>query len=439
MALKKCEFARPEVQFLGHVINGTTGTITPAPKNVAVIGGYPVLKDVRAIKAFLGLTSYYRHYVQNYGLIALPLYECLGKQGYQWTARQQAAFEQLKLALCSKPILRGPDFDRTFILATDFCKTAVAACLSQVDDEGREYAVSFASKKLNDSQRNWSSTDGEAYAAVWAIKNYHAYLYGNPFTLVTDNSALTYIMKAKDLTGKLARYAMRLQGYTFTIIHRAGRKNPVMRVANPHAGNPFSSPKRQLKTRIQNPNDTMEDSDEEDEGYEPSNLDEESSDGILEIDGEPPYYTLESRIWSDKSLLTYLKHGNLTPGPEDSWPSYYKECQRVQRKAQRYYMRDGSLYRRGTKTRPDVRVLRFDERLPALEEVHDMAHQGARTTFNILRQRYYWDKMDHDVRVHVANCLKCKPTQHVLVKNPQLKPLPIVGLWQRVHCDLAGP
>ncbi|KXZ55399.1 hypothetical protein GPECTOR_3g527 [Gonium pectorale] len=84
----------------------------------------------------------------------------------------------------------------------------------QLDDDGREYAVSFASKKLNDTQRNWSSTDGEAFAAVWAIKNYHAYLYGNPFTLVTDNSALTFIMKAKDLTGKLARYTMRLQGYT---------------------------------------------------------------------------------------------------------------------------------------------------------------------------------------------------------------------------------
>ncbi|KXZ41322.1 hypothetical protein GPECTOR_553g570 [Gonium pectorale] len=225
MALKKCEFAQPDVQFLGHVVNGATGTITPAPKNVAVIEGYPVLRDVRAIKAFLGLTSYYRHYVMNYGLIALPLYECLGKQGYQWGSRQQAAFEQLKQALCSKPILRGPDFERSFILATDFCKTAVAACLSQLDDEGREYAVSFASKKLNDTQRNWSSTDGEAFAAVWAIKSYHAYLYGTPFTLVTDNSTLTFIMKAKDLTGKLARYAMRLHGYTFTIVHRAGRKN----------------------------------------------------------------------------------------------------------------------------------------------------------------------------------------------------------------------
>ncbi|KXZ41107.1 hypothetical protein GPECTOR_791g12 [Gonium pectorale] len=384
MALKKCEFAQPDVQFLGHVVNGATGTITPAPKNVAVIEGYPVLKDVRAIKAFLGLTSYYRHYVMNYGLIALPLYECLGKQGYQWGSRQQAAFEQLKQALCSKPVLRGPDFERPFILATDFCKTAVAACLSQLDDDGREYAVSFASKKLHDTQRNWSSTDGEAFAAVWAIKNYHAYLYGNPFTLVTDNSALTFIMKAKDLTGKLAR-------------------------------------------------------DEEDDDYEPSDLGETSSEGILEIDGEPPYYPLESRIWSDTSLLTYLEHGSFSPGPEDSWPDYYKECQRVQRKARRYYMKNGALYRRGTKTRPDVRVLKLEERLPALEEVHDLAHQGARTTFNTLRQRYYWDKMDHDVRVHIANCHQCKPTQHVLVKDAPLRPLPIVGLWQRVHCDLAGP
>ncbi|PNH07731.1 Retrovirus-related Pol polyprotein from transposon [Tetrabaena socialis] len=224
MALKKCEFAKPEVGFLGHKIDGRTGTITPAPKNISVVSEYPLLRTVRQVKAFLGLTSYYRAYVEGYSLIANPLYDCLGKEGYRWGPQQQAAFEELKRALTCQPILQGPDFDRPFILATDFCKTAVAVCLSQLDDEGRERAVSFASKRLSGCQLSWSSTDGEAFAAVWAIRFYHEYLCGTHFTLVTDNSALTFIMRAKDLTGKLARYALRLQGYDFTIVHRAGRK-----------------------------------------------------------------------------------------------------------------------------------------------------------------------------------------------------------------------
>ena len=224
MAVKKCHFATSKVDFLGHTID-QFGTYTLAARNADAIRNYPKLKTVRQIKAFLGLANYYRSMVPNFAVISRPLYDCLGKAGYRWELEQQEAFDRLKLALTTEPVLRAADVTRPFRLATDFSCNAVGACLSQVDDEGREYAVSYASKRLVGAETRWSSTDGEAYAAVWAVKKYHEYLACGRFELITDNSALTYITKAKDLTGKLARYALRLQGYDMIIVHRPGTRH----------------------------------------------------------------------------------------------------------------------------------------------------------------------------------------------------------------------
>ncbi|KXZ51502.1 hypothetical protein GPECTOR_12g465 [Gonium pectorale] len=109
----------------------------------------------------------------------------------------------------------------------DWCQLAVAACLAQRDDQGSEYAVQFASKALSGPQLNYSSADGEAFAAAWAIKHFRPYIYGVRFQLVTDSMAVRYLRtaRAQDLHGKLARYALKLQAYDFEIIHKAGLRN----------------------------------------------------------------------------------------------------------------------------------------------------------------------------------------------------------------------
>lgn len=227
MKAEKCEFGKAELLYLGHVINGPKGIVMPCPKKAAAILDYPVLRSPKHVAAFLGLTGYYRKMVKGYSHIALPL-TLLLKRGakFEWGPAQERAFQELKNRLTTEPILRRPDFNRPFILQTDWSKTTVAACLAQMDEStGDEYAVAFASKKLNPTQQNWSATDGEAYAVLWAVTKFRPYLHSARFTLLTDHAALKYLMTTKNLTGKLARWALQLQEYDFDIQHRPGTAN----------------------------------------------------------------------------------------------------------------------------------------------------------------------------------------------------------------------
>ncbi|KXZ41086.1 hypothetical protein GPECTOR_825g55 [Gonium pectorale] len=224
-AVKKCEFGQQRIHFLGHVLDGVNGTLAPSPRNIAVIAAYPSPRNIRQVRALLGTVGYYRSFVPGFSLVAKPLFNLLRKDApWRWGKEEEGAFQTLKTALTSEPILRAPDFGRPFLVQTDFCKTAVAACLAQKGEDGREYAVQFASKKLTPAQTCWSSADGEAYAAVWAIKHFRPYLYGKKFTLITDSMAVRHLKtaSAQDLHGKLARYALKLQQYDFDIQHRPG-------------------------------------------------------------------------------------------------------------------------------------------------------------------------------------------------------------------------
>lgn len=228
ISAKKCHFGYRQVEFLGFVIDGEYGTVTPCPRNVANLEALPSPRNLRELRAMLGLAGYYRHMVEGFSIIAEPLYTLLRQDvPWRWTEQEEEAFQQLKDAVTSYPILRAPDFERPFLLQTDWCTTAVAACLSQKDEDGCEYAVQFASKKLNGSQLNWSSAHGEAFAAVWAVKHFRPYLHGSHFILVTDSMAVRHLKTAgtRDLSGKLARYALLLQAYDFEIVHKPGAKH----------------------------------------------------------------------------------------------------------------------------------------------------------------------------------------------------------------------
>lgn len=228
ISAKKCHFGYRQVEFLGFVIDGEYGTVTPCPRNVANLEALPAPRNLRELRAVLGLAGYYRHMVEGFSIIAEPLYTLLRQDvPWGWTELEEEAFQRLKNAVTSYPILRAPDFNRPFLLQTDWCTTAVAACLSQRDDAGCEYAVQFASKKLSGSQLNWSSAHGEAFAAVWAVKHFRPYLHGSHFTLVTDSMAVRHLKTAgtRDLSGKLARYALLLQAYDFDIVHKPGAKH----------------------------------------------------------------------------------------------------------------------------------------------------------------------------------------------------------------------
>jgi hypothetical protein len=143
--------------------------------------------DVHTLRSFIGLCNYYRIYVQDFSTIVHPLYALLKKDVvWTWSDEAQEAFNTLKEKLSEFPILRRPNFNKVFILHTDWSALGIGAILGQLDEKGKEYVIAYASRS-NKVESNYSSYEGECLAVVWAIIHFRPYLYGTNFTLYTDH------------------------------------------------------------------------------------------------------------------------------------------------------------------------------------------------------------------------------------------------------------
>ena len=137
------------------------------------------------------------------------------------------AFKELKKALTTAPLLIHPNYNEPFILQCDASQDGVGCVLIQLDSEGIEKPVAYMSKKLNRAQRNYSTSEQECLAAVLGVNKFRAYIEGHPFKILTDHASLKWLMQQKDLTGRLARWSLKLQGFDFMIEHRRGNLNVV--------------------------------------------------------------------------------------------------------------------------------------------------------------------------------------------------------------------
>jgi hypothetical protein len=143
----KCVFAQPEVHYLGFVLS--ENGVSASSDKVKAVQNYPTPRNVRDVRAYLGLASFYRRLVPNFAEIAKPLTQLTRKgQEFTWGPRQQEVFEGLKQKLRNPPVFVYPNFKLPFILTTDASKVAIAAILSQVQD-GIERPIAYASRQLN--------------------------------------------------------------------------------------------------------------------------------------------------------------------------------------------------------------------------------------------------------------------------------------------------
>ena len=219
----KCHFAMEELTYLGHIVS--VAGYAPDPAKIAAIRDAVSPTNKHEVLVIHGLMSYYRKFIRHFAQIAQPITNLLeGKteDDFEWTDECEAAYRQLKKALINAPVLIRPNLQEPFILQTDWQPYAIGAVLSQMKD-GQEHPVAYASKKLTSHERNWTPSEGECFAVVWAVKKFRPFLHGSRFTLQTDHHALKWLMTTTDLTGKLARWSLRLQEYDFEITYRPGK------------------------------------------------------------------------------------------------------------------------------------------------------------------------------------------------------------------------
>jgi hypothetical protein len=221
---EKCFFVKAELEFLGHIISNQG--IRTDPLKTEKVKNFPRPKNTTQLRGFLGLASYYRRFVPNFARIATPLNKLLRKGTvYRWTTEQDQAFNALKECLITSPILKFPDFNKQFILFTDASILGLGAILSQLDDNDQEHVIAYASRTLSKAEKNYAATELECLAVIWAVKHFHAYIYGQRFKLITDHSALKHLFNTTTPTGRTARWIMKLQIYDFETIHRAGKRH----------------------------------------------------------------------------------------------------------------------------------------------------------------------------------------------------------------------
>jgi hypothetical protein len=221
---KKCHLLKRKVTYLGHVI--ANGEIQPDPEKTKLIDTYPMPKTIKEVRSFVSLASYYRKFIKNFAQISKPL-TCLLEKGkeFHWTFDCQEAFDTLRSQLGTTTKLTLPDFSKPFRLSCDASGVALGAVLSQLNREGQERPIAFASRILSKTERKWCVTEREAFAIVWSINYFRSYLLGNKFELFTDHRPLIYLRNLKNPSPKIARWLLQLEEYTYDIIYKEGNRS----------------------------------------------------------------------------------------------------------------------------------------------------------------------------------------------------------------------
>ncbi|KAG5888185.1 hypothetical protein JTB14_016401 [Gonioctena quinquepunctata] len=225
VSIEKCQFCRPQMKYLGYVVD--RNGLHVDPDKVRAMLELPTPTNVTEVRRVVGTFSWYRRFIPDFSSVIAPITALLRKStSFHWSEESASAFRRVKECLVSAPILSCPDYSREFVVQTDASGYGVGAVLTQPHDEG-DRVISYLSRSLSRQERNYTTTERECLAVLWAVEKLRPYLEGVPFTVVTDHFSLLWLQTLKDLNGRLARWAVRLQQYNFKVIHRKGKENVV--------------------------------------------------------------------------------------------------------------------------------------------------------------------------------------------------------------------
>ena len=422
----KCRFLRQEVSFLGHRISGA-GIMTE-PDKVAAVRDWPTPTDIHQLRSFLGLASYYRRFVAGFSTVAAPMFSLMRKDTpYERGPQQNAAFHELKQALCKDPVLVAPNTELPFILDTDASNTGLGAVLSQLTPDG-ERVVAYHSHTLDKSERNYCVTRKELLAVIDAVNHFKHILCGLPFTIRTDHAALKWLMSFKEPEGQVARWIEQLQAFQFTIQHRAGESHTnadslSRRPCAPdchHCDREEEREAANLQTgevicRALLPEDVRGWA-----GLQTVDPDLKTVMGWLETDNRPPWEDVVAQSATVRGLWSQWPGVELQEG-------VLKRC-----------------WREPATEEPRWQVVvPKDLRDKVLEAHHGspgVGHFGVTKTLRRLRQAFYWGQSRRDVEDYCRRCDSCTAR-----KGPQgqsrapLQQHRVGAPMDRVAVDVLGP
>ena len=389
--LSKCSFMQEETEFLGHIL--TKDGIKMNAGLVKAIQEWPTPTKQHDVMQFLGLCQYYHNHIDHFADLALPLTDLLvSSSTFHWDPPQQEAFDALKKAITTAPVLRIFDPALATAVETDASGFAIGAVLFQIDRYGVSHPVAYTSRKMNAAERNYPTHEQELLAIVHALKTWRYYLDGSHFIVYTDHATLRHFPSQPNLTRRQARWMELFQEYDFDFRYRPGKDNIVPDALSRRPDYKWTT--EQLLTL---------------------------HSLVIDIDPDTKRRFKELYV-KDPQLAPLLDQYQHSP-PES-----------------RYYVEDDLLW---TRIAGSVRLcVPRDSTLRSqiLHDHHDApiaGHLGFDKTYDALRRTYYWPRMARDTRAYVNSCEQCqrnKPTlQH---KAGLFSPLDIpTQRWETVSMD----
>ena len=227
---EKCLFEKRSMEFLGIVLE--KGQIHMDPTKLKGVADWPPPKSVKDVRAFLGFTGFYCYFVPHYSQIARPLIDLMCKAvPFHWESPQIQAFETLKTLMCSRPILRQPDYTKQFLLATDVSAYGVGAVLLQEGEihprtkKPTQHPIAYYSATFTPTERNYDIYERELLAVLKALQHWRPHLAATeiPVIILMDHANLTFWKNPKTVNRRVVRWFALLQDYNLRIKHVPGR------------------------------------------------------------------------------------------------------------------------------------------------------------------------------------------------------------------------
>ncbi|KAG8703852.1 hypothetical protein FRC09_003909 [Ceratobasidium sp. 395] len=394
--LEKCFFDVEEIDYLGLIVSPEGVKVDQEKVTKAIEWGTP--SSVKTLQEFLGFVNFYRKFVPNYSRVAAPLFQLLRKeQPWAWEKEQEEAFEALRNALRSAPLLIQPDPEKQFFVECDASDFATGAVLSQIGPDSKLHPIAFMSKSNNPAERNYDIYNKELMAIVKSFKEWRHLLVGTdlPIQVISDHKNLEYFKTTKSLTGRLARWANFLADFNYQILYKPGSQN---RRADILSRKEEHRPKEGGESQALLHPDLFIAAISPD-----SDIDERIRDAILE----------------DERLAKIIK------ALQDN------------DKVEHWEWKDGLLVFKGKIFVPKDQEIRK----MIIESRHDSptaGHPGQFRTLELVNRKYTWPSMKRSVNQYVSHCESCIRNKHSNQVPPGLlNPIDLPNRpWEEITYDL---
>lgn len=396
----KVVFACSAIKFLGHVVSGEGVSINP--ERVEVITQFPTPRNVKQVARFIGMANFFRKFIDGFAEKAAPLNELRRKGAtFVWGPTQESAFEALKEALRSAPVLTLPNFNEEFILQTDASASGLGAVLLQ-GQNGRK-VIAYASRSLSELEKKYSVYELEAMAVLFGMESFRYYLEHREFILETDNKALSWVLARPRKTGRIARWATRILAFKFSVNSIRGSDNVIA----------------DCLSRMWN------ESGDDDAG--------EDGNHKTELPIVAPILTQIPQLF--RNIKEFQE--------SDPHLGQVKKDLREGRQVKPYVLKDDVLCCRIRKGQ-ELKIAVPTELVPLIfKYFHESpvgGHLGVYKTREKIRQSFIWKGMDKEIRKRIQGCETCaisKPPQNsqvgFLASHVVQKP------FQRMYIDFVGP